>query len=225
MNASKTGLRRGLQIASVGATAAIAIGFFSAGAASADTFVPLPDGSITETLVDGTVVTVSMTGESANISGSMGSTPLHRNVWVSGSAKVVLSGANADGAKIEPGYVVACQLTLGGKAGGGAGLKADLAKETVKPSAETTGSVTIGPGQAKNVKILDLEKADDFGGESHSGANSFKGKSGSVTWADSTIGVEGCAGYAQARSYVKVTANTKNVSSTITLWGQPFSLG
>ena len=52
----------------VGAAAAVAIGFFSAGAANADTFVPLPGGTITQTLADGTVVTVTMTDESANIS-------------------------------------------------------------------------------------------------------------------------------------------------------------
>ncbi|MFD4267479.1 MspA family porin [Rhodococcus sp. NPDC058481] len=222
MNASKTGLRRGLQTAAVGATAAIALGFFSAGAASADTFVPLPDGSITETLVDGTVVKLTRTGESANISPSMGSTPLHRNVWVSGSTKVEVSGGGSG--TIQPGYIVACQLTLGGKAGGGAGLKADMAKETIKPSAETTGSVTIGPGQAVDYKILDLEVADMFGAEQHRAANPYKG-SGSVTWADSTLGVSGCAGYAQARSYVKVTVNTANVTSNVTLWGQPFSIG
>uniref|UniRef100_UPI000489FEB1 MspA family porin n=1 Tax=Rhodococcus sp. UNC363MFTsu5.1 TaxID=1449069 RepID=UPI000489FEB1 len=130
-----------------------------------------------------------------------------------------------DGGKIEPGYVVACQLTLGGKGGADTGMSSNWEGEGVKQTAKSAGNLSIAPGQAKNVKLLDLEKADDFGGESHSGANSFKGKSGSVTWADSTIGVEGCAGYAQARSYVKVTANTKNVSSTITLWGQPFSIG
>ncbi|AQA21494.1 mspA family protein [Rhodococcus sp. MTM3W5.2] len=225
MNSSNNGLRRGLQISAVGAATAVAVGFLSAGAANADTFVPLPGGTISKTLVDGTVVTVTMTGESANISPSMGATPLHRNVWVSGSAKVELSGANADGGKIEPGYVVACQLTLGGKGGADTGMSSGWEGESVKQTAKSAGNLSIAPGQAKNVKLLDLEKADDFGGESHSGANGFKGKSGSVTWADSTIGVEGCAGYAQARSYVKVTASTKNVSSTVTLWGQPFSIG
>ncbi|MFG1783178.1 MspA family porin [Rhodococcus oryzae] len=225
MNINSTGLRRGLKIASAGSAAAIALGFFSAGAANADTLVPLPDGSITETLVDGTVVTVSRTGESANISPSMGSTPLHRNVWVSGSTKVELSGAGAEGGRIEPGYVVACQLTLGGKGGADTGMSSNWDGESVKQTAKSAGNLSIAPGQAKNVKLLDLEKADDFGGELHTGANTFKGKSGSVTWADSTIGVEGCAGYAQARSYVKVTVSTASVTSNVTLWGQPFSIG
>ncbi|WP_172456903.1 MspA family porin, partial [Nocardia farcinica] len=34
-----------------------------------------------------------------------------------------------------------------------------------------------------------------------------------------------CAGYAQARSFVKVKVETDNVMSVVTLWGQPFSLG
>ena len=43
--------KNGVRLAAgVGAAAAVAIGFFSVGAANADTFVPLPDGSITQTL-------------------------------------------------------------------------------------------------------------------------------------------------------------------------------
>ncbi len=91
------GLRRGFRAAGIGAAVAVAIGFTSVGAANADTFVPpLQDGSITQTLPGDVVVTVSTTGESANINPSMGSTPpVHRNVWVSGSAQVKLSGAGA----------------------------------------------------------------------------------------------------------------------------------
>jgi hypothetical protein len=101
MNSSKNGLRRGLQTCAVGAATAIAVGFLSAGAANADTNAALPGGTITKTLADGTVVTVTMSGESANISGSMGSTPLHRNVWVSGSAKVEISGGSgAEGGEL-----------------------------------------------------------------------------------------------------------------------------
>uniref|UniRef100_UPI0024565D4A MspA family porin n=1 Tax=Nocardia asiatica TaxID=209252 RepID=UPI0024565D4A len=103
------------RMAGVGAAATIAMGLFSTGAANADTFVPLPGGELTKTLSDGTVVTVRLVGESANISPSMGATPLHRNAWVSGSAQVELSGAA--GGKIFPGYTVGCQVNI---AGGGA---------------------------------------------------------------------------------------------------------
>ncbi|MBF6470150.1 porin, partial [Nocardia beijingensis] len=60
------------RMAGVGAAATIAMGLFSTGAANADTFVPLPGGELTKTLSDGTVVTIRLVGESANISPSMG---------------------------------------------------------------------------------------------------------------------------------------------------------
>ncbi|SEL72714.1 MspA family porin [Rhodococcus maanshanensis] len=217
--------RRELRIATIAAAAAVALGLCSAGTANADTVVPLPGGAITKTLADGTEVTVTMTDESATVSPSMGSTPLHRNVWVSGSAKVEISGGSgAEGGSIEPGYIVGCQLALGGETGADAGIGAEW-KGAAEPAAGGAGTVSIGPGEAASFPILDLEEADDFGGESHSGEHSFEGASGSVTWADSTMGVEGCAGYAQARSYVNVTVDTENVMSTVTLWGQPFSIG
>ncbi|SEL18906.1 MspA family porin [Rhodococcus maanshanensis] len=225
MNSSTTGLRRGLQISAVGAATAVAVGFLSAGAANADTFVPLPDGTISKTLADGTVVTITRTGETANISPSMGATPLHRNVWVSGRIGAEVTGPNAKGGSITAGYVVACQLTLGGKGGADTGMSSSWEGESVKQTAKGSGTVSIGPGQAKNIRLLDLEKEDSYGNESHSGANSFKGRSGSVTYADSTIGVEGCAGYAQARSYATVSVSTDNITSSTTLWGQPFSIG
>ncbi|ABG97407.1 MULTISPECIES: MspA family porin [Rhodococcus] len=220
--------KNGVRLAAVGAAAAATMGFFSVGAANADTFIPLPGGSITQTLADGTVVTVNLTDESANISPSMGSTPLHRNVWVNGKASVHLDGAGATGADIQPGYVLACQVDFGAEAGGEAGstpvVNAD-GTVSVPVDGGTSAGITLGPGEAVSVDILDLESADAYGGESHSAYNSFEGTDGSVTWADSTLGVSGCAGYAQARSYVNVSVETDNVSSTVTLWGQPFSIG
>jgi MspA len=220
--------KNGVRLAAVGAAAAATMGFFSVGAANADTFIPLPGGTITQTLADGTVVHVNLTDESANVSPSLGATPLHRNVWVSGKASVNLEGAGAIGADIQPGYVLACQVDFGAEAGGEAGstpvMNAD-GTVSVPVDGGTSGGITLGPGEAVSVDILDLESADSYGGESHSAYNSFEGTDGSVTWADSTLGVSGCAGYAQARSYVNVSVETDNVSSTVTLWGQPFSIG
>ncbi|TQC51096.1 porin [Rhodococcus sp. WS4] len=220
--------KNGVRLAAVGAAAAATMGFFSVGAANADTFMPLPGGTVTQTLADGTVVTVNLTDESANISQSLGATPLHRNVWVSGKASVHLDGAGATGADIQPGYVLACQVDFGAEAGGEAGstpvVNAD-GTVSVPVDGGTSAGITLGPGEAVSVDILDLESADAYGGESHSAYNSFEGSDGSVTWADSTLGVSGCAGYAQARSYVNVSVETDNLSSTVTLWGQPFSIG
>ncbi|MGI5222979.1 MspA family porin [Nocardia sp. CA-290969] len=214
------------RLAGVGAAASVALGLFSTGAANADTFVPLPGGEIVKTLSDGTVVTVRMVGESATISPSMGSTPVHRNAWASGSAQVEIAGGGEDvGGKIYPGYVVGCQVNIdGGGAEGGASAEVD-SEGSVSPEGEVGGNLTLGPGQAKAFYVLDIEKPDDYGNEDHSTNNKFKGNTGSVTWSDTTIGLSGCGGYAQARSFVKVKVETDNVMSVVTLWGQPFSLG
>ncbi|WP_067533483.1 MspA family porin [Nocardia crassostreae] len=226
MNIRKTAAR----VAGVGFAATAAIGLFSTGAANADTFVGLPGGEITQTLSDGTVVNVRLVGESANINPSLGSTPLHRNAWVSGSAQVQISGANGTvGGKIVPGYVVGCQVNISG-GGAEASQSNDFAVSadgvSVTPGAlNGGGKLTLGPGQSKAFYILDLEAPDDYGSESHNKNNKFKGSNGSVTWADTTIALGGCAGYAQARSFVQVQVETDNVVGTVTLWGQPFSLG
>ncbi|MFC9556433.1 MspA family porin [Rhodococcus sp. NPDC056960] len=222
--------KNGVRLGAVGAAVAATVGFFSVGAANADTFVPLPGGSLTQTLADGTVVTVNLTDESANISPSLGSTPLHRNVWVSGKASVTLDGQPAKTSYIYPGYILACQVDFGAGAGGNAGTALSVDNGTGNlvsgPLAgSANGAITLGPGQAQNVAILDIEMPDAYGSEIHWGAHYFQGNSGSVTWSDSTLGVNGCAGYAQARSYVKVEVETAQVKNTLTLWGQPFSIG
>ncbi|WP_459548043.1 MspA family porin [Nocardia sp. X0981] len=213
-----------VRLAGAGAAATIAMGLFSTGAANADTFVPLPGGEIVKTLSDGTVVTVRLVGESATISPSMGATPVHRNAWVSASAQVEIAGSDAGGA-IFPGYVVGCQVNIGGGGAGVAGGASFDSEGSVSPSGETGGNLTLGPGQAKSFYVLDIEAPDDYGDEDHATNNSFQGTSGSVTWSDETIGLSGCGGYAQARSFVSVEVETENVISWVTLWGQPFSLG
>ncbi|TQM30489.1 MspA family porin [Nocardia bhagyanarayanae] len=215
------------RVAGVGAAATIAMGLFSTGAANADTFVPLPGGEIVKHLSDGTVVTVRLVGESALISPSLGSTPVHRNAWVSGSAQVELSGTGAEaGGKIFPGYTVGCQVNIaGGGAEGGVEAGSDWQGESPSIGASSGGNLSLGPGQATSFYILDIEEADDFGNEAHKKRNKFKGSNGSVTWSDSTIGLSGCGGYAQARAFVSVEVETDNVVTWVTLWGQPFSLG
>ncbi|MEV0709705.1 MspA family porin [Nocardia aurea] len=215
------------RVAGVGAAATVAMGLFSTGAANADTFVPLPGGEIVKTLSDGTVVTVRLVGESANINPSLGSTPVHRNAWVSGSAQVELSGTGADsGGRIFPGYTVGCQVNIAG-GGTSGGVDGGVAWEDGSPSigASGGGDLSLGPGQAQSFYILDLEQADDFGSETHKKRNVFSGSNGSVTWADSTIGLSGCGGYAQARAFVSVEVETESVVTWITLYGQPFSIG
>lgn len=205
-------------------TAATTLSLLSAAPAQADTFLPLPGGEISRTLGDGTVVTVRLVGESATISPSMGSTPVHRNAWVSGRAEVQVSGAVKKG-EIQPGYVVGCQVNIsGGGVNGGASGKSDW-DGNASGGLTSGANLSLGPGQATSFSILDREVANRFGEEAHSPRNPFNGADGSVAWADSTIGLTGCGGYAQARAFVKVNVQTETVKTVVTLWGQPFSLG
>lgn len=212
-----------------GAGAAAALPLCFAAIAGADPVIALPGGEITKTLSDGTVITVRLVGESAEINPSMGSTPAHRNAWVSGSAQVDLSGPGGNaGGIVFPGYTVGCQVDLaGGGANGGVegGLRSDGQKVAPDVGATSGANLTLGPGQAKSFYLLDREKADDFGNESHKMYNRFSGTSGSVTWTDETLSLSGCGGYAQARAFVSVEVRSNTVSSWITLWGKPFSLG
>ncbi|MEU1985606.1 MspA family porin [Nocardia sp. NPDC019395] len=214
-----------VRIASLAAASAAAVGLFSTGAANADTFVPLPGGEITHTLPNGLAVTARIANESATINPSMGSTPLHRNAWVSASAQVEVHGEHK-GTKITPGYVVGCQVDIsGGGANGGAGASSDFAGEKPSANLSTGGNLTLGPGQATSFLLLDIEKPDVYGNEGHQFANKFTGPNGSVTWTDTTIGLNGCGGYAQARSFVRVEVTTDQGISEMRVWGQPFSLG
>ncbi|MGI5220574.1 MspA family porin [Nocardia sp. CA-290969] len=212
-----------VRIASVAAAAAAAVGLFSTGAANADTFIPLPGAELHHTLPNGLQVTARIANESALINPSMGSTPLHRNTWVSASAQVEVHGKHK-GTKITPGYVVGCQVDISGGTGqGGAG--AAMKGENLSANASTGANLTLGPGQATSFLILDIEKPDVYGNEGHQFATKFTGPSGSVTWTDTTIGLNGCAGYAQARSFVRVEVSTDNGISEFRVWGAPFSLG
>ncbi|WP_280507787.1 MspA family porin [Nocardia flavorosea] len=204
--------------------AAASVGLLATGTAGADTFVPLPGAAVTETLADGTAVTLRIVGESATISPSMGATPLHRNAWVSSSAQVELSAPARS--KIKPGYVVGCQVNIaGGGANSGANYNTDWAGENQSAGGSLGGNLSLGPGQAKKFYLLDLEAPDAFGSESHRPFSSIAGTSGSVSWHNSTIGLSGCAGYAQARAFTEVEVETASVKEIVTVWGQPFSLG
>ncbi|MET8798813.1 MspA family porin [Nocardia sp. NPDC004568] len=212
-----------VRAASVTAAAVAAVGLFSTGAADADTFVPLPGAELNHTLPNGLNITARIANESALINPSMGSTPLHRNAWVSGSAQVEVHGPHK-GTKITPGYVVGCQVDISGGAGnGGAGVTSSGDKVT--GSLSSGANLTLGPGQATSFLLLDIEKPDVYGDEGHTFANKFTGPNGSVTWTDSTIGLNGCAGYAQARAFVRVETTTDQGISEFRVWGKPFSLG
>lgn len=99
--------------------------------------------------IAGTVVTVRLAGESALISPSLGSTPVHRNAWVSGGAQVELSGENAESGRIYPGYVVGCQVNIsGGGVTGGVDGQSDW-EGKASGGAKTGANLSLGPGHQR----------------------------------------------------------------------------
>ncbi|MFF2552340.1 MspA family porin [Nocardia sp. NPDC058058] len=215
----------------VALAAATLFGLHAPGTAAADTFIPLPGGMISRTLADGTIVTIRIDNESAKINPSMGDTPVHRNVWVSGRGSVDLVGPSASEAtiKISPGYVVGCQVDISQfSPSENASESATLGSgglTNLQPSEALGGGITVAPGQAVAQLLLDLEKPDDYGQESHKRYNKVPGPHASVSWVDETFAVNGCGGYAQARSFVLAEIDTTTFIGNLALWGEPFSMG
>ncbi|MEV6430909.1 MspA family porin [Nocardia sp. NPDC051463] len=217
------GLRRGVRVAGVGAAVAVAMGLFSTGAANADTFVPLPDGQKV-----GQGVTVTRTGERALISPSLSANGAGRVVWVSGNAIADVTvtpegtvgpyngATNAPGTNnssthgasaLTTGYIVGCQVSIASDA-----ISAGVSGGINLSGGSLGGSIglNLGPGEVKFVSIdsKDILKPGVY----------------SVEYQDAEIEIQGCAGYAQARSYTVVEIVGDHYSKT-TLYGQPFSIG
>ncbi|WP_425300112.1 MspA family porin [Nocardia farcinica] len=206
-----------------GAPAAVAMGLLSTGAANADTFVPLPDGQKV-----GPGVTVTRTGEHAIVSPSMAANGAGRVVWVSGNASADVTvtpegevgpnngptgnpGSNNSSthgaSQLNTGYIVGCQVSIGDDA-----ISAGLAGGIDLNGGSIGGSIglDLGPGEVKFVQIdyKDILKPGVY----------------SVEYQDVEIEIQGCAGYAQARSYTVVEIIGDHYSKT-TLYGMPFSIG
>jgi hypothetical protein len=216
-------LRRGVRIAGVAATATVALGLVSTGAANADTFVPLPDGQKI-----GPGVTITRTGEHALVSPSMAANGAGRVVWVSGNAIADVSvtpegtvgpnngpsgapgtnNSSTHGAsQLNTGYIVGCQVSIADDA-----ISAGVSGGINLSGGSLGGSIGInlGPGEVKFVQIdsKDVLKPGHY----------------SVEYQDAEIDIQGCAGYAQARAYTVVEIIGDHYSKT-TLYGQPFSIG
>ncbi len=229
--------------AGVAAAAGVALGALSTGAANADTFIPLPNGSVTAKVGDSTLV-VTINNQSAKLSPGMVALPTTRNAWVSGTVTAKLTGGKADGGSIAAGYVVGCQIdvgsagvTAGVSGNSGAHFDSDSNSKTptgITPSVKATtgGSIKLAAGSV-GTQMLTYDRAtwpepgDEVSPDwaSPSTGFKFKGSSGSLTFAEQTIGVDGCAGYAQARFFAKVKAKSGNTQATTFLWGKPFTLG
>ncbi|MFC6014180.1 MspA family porin [Nocardia lasii] len=214
-------VRRGA--VSAGAAVAVSIGLLSAGAANADTFVPLPDGQKA-----GPGVTLSRTGEHAVISPSLAANGAGRVVWVSGNARADVqvtpegevgpyngpsgrpgsNNSSTHGASnLNTGYIVGCQVSIGDDAIG-AGVSGGVSTDGL--SAGGSIGLNLGPGEVAFVQISakDILKPGVY----------------SIDYQDAEIQIQGCAGYAQARAYTVVEIIGDHYSKT-TLYGMPFSIG
>ncbi|BDH55962.1 MspA family porin [Tsukamurella sp. PLM1] len=235
-----------LRGAAVAAAAGVAMGALSTGAANADTFIPLPNGSTSIKLGEATL-TVTITNQSAKLSPGMVALPTTRNAWVSGLVSAKISGGKADGGSIAAGYAVGCQvdvgaakITLGGETGADAGFGQSKYGESkqgyaVSASGKTGGTLSLSAGSV-GTQFLTYDRAtmpaagDEISPNwdsviSPSTGFKFKGSSGSLSFTEQTIGVDGCAGYAQARFFAKVKAKAGSTQGTAILWGKPFTLG
>ncbi len=215
----------------------------TAAPAGADTLIPIRD--TTQTIKAGSgSITVTVKRQRAKLSPGMVALPTTRNAWVSGVVSAKINGADADGGSIEAGYAVGCQidvgdasLDLGAGADSGAHFDSDSGSDTptgITPSVKATsgGSIKLAAGSIGTQSLTydratwpkpGDEVAPDWADPSTS--FDFDGSSGSFTYSDQTIGVDGCAGYAQARLYVIVAATVGNTKGRVVVWGDRFTLG
>ncbi|MFW0791180.1 MspA family porin [Gordonia sp. CPCC 205333] len=209
----------------VAGLSAAAVAISTPAVASADVKVVLPAQTGTQTLGDGTKVTLSRSNERANINPSLGGTPLHRNAWVSAVYNVKTS-KKVNSIKVQAGYIVGCQVNLNSLTNSGNGSGSVPSSGTPTASVGAGESITVGPGQAVNYWVFDRETADDFGNDSHSTKINYKKTDhGRLSYTNQTIMVNGCGGYAQARSIANVSVDTDNARQILTFYGRPFSLG
>lgn len=185
---------------------------------------PLPGGMVREDLGGGTTMVARLVDERVDRpAGNVANVPTSREVFVSGSVRVAISGKAKNGV-ISGGYVVGCQVDLSG------GLTNSGTSTTNGEAitAATAGSVlTLGPGQAVYVPIIDQPNlmVDADNPFAKLTGYKFTGNAGSVTYGGQALRVNGCGGYAQARARMSIQVNTDTAKSQTTLWGKPFSLG
>lgn len=234
---NSTSMRRAAAAAGIVGVSAVALASMGAGNAAA---AALPDKTVTQRLVDGTSVTVSLTSQSYTIARSTVAVPTSRHAWVSGKVKVTVNG-KAEGGSITAGYYVGCQVNFGAGATGGGSLDAGVAGEdgdqvvgpggvittgpsTYAPSLGATAtqgiSITLGPGKTAFVPVVNYTDDDD------KTVNDvpFKGSSAGIAYSQEDFHVEQCAGFAEAKAYIKVQVSTEAVDGYVTLVGRPFSL-
>ncbi len=214
-------------VAAAGIAGAVAMGLTSLGAGGA-TAGPLPGGTITKTLVDGTPVTVQLFDEYVNVQRPVSNVPTSREVWLSGKVRVTVGG-KAEGGSVKVGYDVGCQVHFGGgELGAGAGIAGDNSGDAAEQGVEgsSDGSLSVGPGEVKRQWLINETSGSDTSYKDYElNSYTFKGQRGGVAYSQQQFKVESCAGYAAARAFVQVTVSTDAVKGVVVLNGKHFSLG
>ncbi|MGI5218844.1 MspA family porin [Nocardia sp. CA-290969] len=204
--------------------AALAAAFgLATGTSTADAFVPLPDGTQT-----GPGLTITRTGESAVVSPSMAANGAGRVTWVSGTITADVTqtplaepgpystpdnipGTNNSSthgvSQVNTGYIVGCQVSIGDRA---FSLGASASVSTTQMGVSGSAGVQVGPGEVKFVQIgiKDIPAPGRY----------------TLGYRDYEMEIQGCGGYAQARSYTVIEIIGDHYSKT-TLYGAPFSIG
>lgn len=215
-----SGVRRG----GIGVALVAVAGLAATGIAAADVVVPLPDGR-----QDAPGASITRTAEQAVVSPSMAANGAGRVVWVSGTVTADVTatptverpgpystpenwpGSNNSSthgaSQVNTGYLVGCQVAIGDSAVS-AGLSANIS--TNGAGLGGSAGVQLGPGEVKFVQVgfKDVLEPGVY----------------SIGYRDFEIAIQGCGGFAQARSYSVVEIIGDNYSKT-TLYGAPFSIG
>lgn len=207
---------RGTMMAAVGIAALV---FLSPGPASADAWVPLPDGHI-----EGPGVKITSRGERAIVSPSLAANGAGRSTWVTGMVTAEVQtpdgevgpnngplnspGTNNSGthgsSNLTVGYIVGCQVALGSLSA------SESATISTTPALSVGASFPLSAGEVKWVAINNIEliKSDTY----------------TIQYQDVPMEIQGCGGYAQARQ-VSVVEIIGADYAKVTLYGQPFSIG
>ena len=127
----------------------------------------------------------------------------------------------AKGGSISGGYVVGCQMNLGGAQNG-----YDPLNNQWGHMQNFGATLHLGPGQTGWVPIIKTTSGTDTSYTGYSvNSYTFRGNRGGVAYSAESFRIDGCAGYASARARFTIAVETDEVAAQIVLWGRPFSIG
>lgn len=233
----KKSLTRGLTAAAA-LTGAAVMGLSGLGAGDAHA-----NGKVTKILVDGTPVTIELTGEHVDIQRSTNLSPVSREGWGSGKVKVTVGG-KAQGGSVKVGYEVGCQVNFGGDINFGndddgyPGAGVTVTPSSSGPSVTRSGkaplpqaTATLGPGGVTQVWLIGNMGITSSNITNTQDSNyaingyTFSGNTGSFVYSQEGFRINNCAGYAAARTIVQVSVKTDSVKGVVNYTGKQFSLG